>query len=146
MTLESGLLPVQADLGIALAVGDAGHGQIHADLGALALEVGAQALDDLLLDLGGDIRAELLADADDVLGSPAHLSLLFFELAAGDLADGAELGGIVALMDVTAYGANPFCHRIDLLPLSGQSLNCILRPPETACRSLVLWYHARRSL
>ena len=109
--LQRGLLPVQADLGIALAVGDAGHGQIHADLGALALEVGAQALDDLLLDLGGDIRAELLADADDVLGGPAHLSLLFFELAAGDLADRAELGGIVSLVDVTAYGAYPFCHK-----------------------------------
>ena len=37
-------LPVQADFGIAFAMGNAGHGQIHANLGALAHEVLTQAL------------------------------------------------------------------------------------------------------
>src|SRR5699024_9291398 len=33
------LLPVQADFGVALAMGHTGHSQVHANLGALALEV-----------------------------------------------------------------------------------------------------------
>src|SRR5699024_4896833 len=44
----SSLLPVQADLRIALAMSNASHGQIHADLGALAVEVGAQIVHDVL--------------------------------------------------------------------------------------------------
>ena len=36
---QAGLVPIIADLGITLPVGNAGHGQIHADLRAFALEV-----------------------------------------------------------------------------------------------------------
>ena len=71
----------------------AGHGQIHTDLGALTHEVGVQAVDDLLLSLLGDICAEGLAHAHNVLGSPAHLTLLLGELRGGNTALGALLGG-----------------------------------------------------
>ena len=50
------LFPVQADLGIALAVRDARHAQVHAHLGALAVEVRLELLEDVLLVLVGDVR------------------------------------------------------------------------------------------
>ena len=99
------LLPVQADLRIALAVGDAGHGQVHAHLGALALEVSAKVVHDVLGDLGE------LANAHDVLGGPGHLGLgLLDETVARDAALRAlEISGqllAVELLNVTANGAN----------------------------------------
>ena len=109
--LKAGLLPVQADFGITLAVRNARHCKVHADLGALALEVGSQAVDDLLAHLFGHIRAELLADADDMLRRPAHIFLLLNKLRAGNVALGAKLGGILSLVNVTANRANPFFHK-----------------------------------
>jgi len=47
---KSCLLPVQANFGIALAVSNTGHAQVHTNLGALALEVGHQLLEDVLLE------------------------------------------------------------------------------------------------
>ena len=108
--LVSCLLPVKADLGIAFTVSDASHCQVHADLGALALEVCAQAADDLLADAFGNVCAEALADADYMLSCPGLLLGLLDELAAGDIADGALLRGSVAFVNVTTYGAYPFCH------------------------------------
>ena len=96
--LIGGLLPVEAYLGITLAVGDPGHGQIHTHLCALALEVGAQTLDDLLVNA--------LGHAHHVLGGPGHIAGLGVELLGGGAADRALLGGAVALMDITAYAAN----------------------------------------
>ena len=113
--LQAGLLPVQADLGIALAVRDTGHRQIHTDLGALALEVGAQTVDDLLLNLLGHIRAEGLAHAHNVLGSPRLLFLLLDELIAGDVAHGTLGRGIGTLVNVTADRADPLLHNCILL-------------------------------
>ena len=84
--LQTGLLPVHTDLGIALTMSHTGHGQIHTHLGALALEVGSQTVDDLLLHVGRNVRAERLAHADDVLGSPGLLSLLLDELGAVNMA------------------------------------------------------------
>ncbi len=55
----SGLFPVQADLGVALAVRDASHAQVHSDLGALAVEIGLQLIEDVLLVLGGDVGVVL---------------------------------------------------------------------------------------
>ena len=46
--LVSSLLPVQTDFRVAFAVSDAGHCQIHTDLGALALEMLAQISHDVL--------------------------------------------------------------------------------------------------
>lgn len=103
--LVSSLLPVQADLGIALAMSDASHGQVHTDLRALALEVGAQVGNDVL----GDTLH--LGDAHDVLGSPLELPLLLLqETRTGNAALGAleVLGQLVAveLFHITANGAN----------------------------------------
>ena len=86
------------------------HGQIHADLTALALKVGAQTGDDLFLYLGGNVRAEHLADADDVLRRPGLLLRLQRELAAGDMAHRALRRGRIAFMNVTANRANPLFH------------------------------------
>ena len=103
--LVGSLLPVQADLGIALAMSDASHGQVHTDLRALALKVGAQVGNDIL----GD--ALHLGDAYDVLGSPLELALfLLQETRTGNAALGAleVLGQLVAveLFHITANGAN----------------------------------------
>ena len=46
---EGGLFPVQTNLGIALAMRDASHAQVHAHLGALAVEIGLQLIEDELL-------------------------------------------------------------------------------------------------
>ena len=100
--LQSGPAPVLADLGVTLAVGHTGHGQIHANLGALALEVGAQALDDL--------RINALGYAHDMLGGPGHLALLLHKLVGADAALGALLRGGLALVDVTADAANKLFH------------------------------------
>ena len=97
-----GLFPVQADLGIALPVGHTGHGQVHANLGALAVEVGAQILHDVL--------GSTLGHAHHVLSGPTHLGALLHELAAGGLALGTFLRGLVAFMDITANAANILAH------------------------------------
>ena len=93
-----------SDLGIALTLSHTGHCQIHADLAALALEVGAQAIDDLLR------NALSLADAHDVLGDIGVAGLLD-ESGSGSLADRALLGD-AALSDVTTDGANVLLHKI----------------------------------
>ena len=103
-----GLLPVQAYLGVTLAVGDAGHGQIHADLGALAFKIHAQASDYLI---GAALR-----DADNVLGRPGHLTgFNLLELLGRSLALRALLGRGVALVHITTYAADPLSHDFFLL-------------------------------
>ena len=99
------LFPVQADLRIALAERDAGHGKIHADFAALAGEVGAQTLFDLF--------RNVLGDADDMLGGPGQF--IFFlddEAAAGNLALRADkaLGKGFALVDIAADRTYKFLH------------------------------------
>src|SRR5699024_7397308 len=116
--LIGGLLPVQANLGIALAVGNAGHAQIHADLGALAVEVGHQLLEDVLLVLLADVGVILHSLGIDtvlVLSSQLHLALHLIELGTGGLADRAELRGILPFVDITADRANPLLHSYFLL-------------------------------
>ena len=66
-------------------VSDTAHGQIHADLAALAVEVFAQTLLDLL--------GNVLGDADDMLGD-VGVVLLLNELGCRGLADRAELGEV----------------------------------------------------
>ena len=97
-----GLLPVQADLRVALAVRNARHREIHADLRALALEVRAQVREDVL--------ADALCNADDMLSRPAHFLVLLLELRSRRLADRAELGSRVALINVTTYRTYKLCH------------------------------------
>jgi len=83
-------------------VGHAGHSQIHTDLSALALEVLAQALDDLLI--------HALGYAHHVLRGPGAVSGLLFELRRGSAAHGALGRGGIALMNITTDGANKLFH------------------------------------
>ena len=100
--LKSGPLPVQADLRIAFPVGDAGHGQVHADFAAFAFKVCPQASLNLF--------RGILRDADDVLCRPGHLAALLNKLGAGDVADRALCGGIFAFIDITANRTYEFFH------------------------------------
>ena len=91
-------------------MGNTGHGQVHTHLGALAFEVGLQTGNDLSLDFFGNVGAKLLAYTDNMLSSPGHAFLHLGESGAGNLALGAELGGILSLINVTAYRTYPFLH------------------------------------
>ena len=110
----SGLLPVQADLGVAFAVGDPGHAQVHTDLAALAVEVGLQLLQDISLVLSGDVGVVgngLLIDAQLVLSGQLVI-LHDLELGTVHLADGAleVLRHGFAFVDITANGADKLLH------------------------------------
>ena len=94
---------VQADLRIALTMGNPGHGQIHTDLGALAGKVLPQTSQDVL--------GSVLGHAQHVLGSVNGVVTGVF--LHGGAADGALLDGLLA--DVTA-------NRTDILH------NCV--PPK----------------
>ena len=96
-------------------MGHPGHGQVHAHFRALTGKVGVQAVEDLLLHLGGDIRAEGLAYAHHMLGGPGHVRALLLELRAGNAALGALLRGGISLVNITANGANPLLHNCILL-------------------------------
>ncbi len=96
-----GLFPIQGDLGIALTRGHAGHAQIHTDLGALAVEVGLQLLEDVSLILFGH-AVELGADAEHMLSCQLDLAFDLDELCAGNAAERALFGRGVTLMDITA--------------------------------------------
>jgi hypothetical protein len=111
----SSLFPVQADFGVALAVSDPSHAQVHTDFAALAVEVSEQ----LLLDVGlifcgnvGVVGYGLFVDAELVLSSQLHLALLLYELGSGDLTYGAAelsvqlLGGV----NITTNTANKLFH------------------------------------
>ena len=100
------LLPVQADLGVALAVCDTGHAQVHTNLGALAIEVGHELIEDVLLVLSGDVGVVLYGLCVNAIlmdSSQLLLALLLNELGSGNLADGAaEIGRqFIAGIDVT---------------------------------------------
>ena len=100
--LISGLLPVQTDLRIALAVGHTSHSQIHTNLATFAIKVGTQAFNDLLV--------YTLSHTDYMLGSPIHLAFLFSELGTSHATLGAFLWRDISLMDITADRTNPFLH------------------------------------
>jgi hypothetical protein len=51
-----------------------------------------------------------------MLSCQLHLAALLHELGAGDVADGALGGGLVALIDVTADRANVLFHDKIFLP------------------------------
>ena len=108
-----GLLPVQADLGIALAVRNARHAEVHTDFAALAVEVGHQLVKDILLVLFGDVRVVLhglAVNAELVLGSELELTLDLFEHVALGVAHGALRRSLGAFIDITANLAKPLFH------------------------------------
>ena len=82
---------------------------MKADKTAATIEGYSRTID-MFLDFLGDIVAEHLAHADNMLGSPGQLIGLKGELLAGDLADRAFFGRILALVNVTANGAYPLFH------------------------------------
>ena len=89
-------------------MGNAGHRQVHANLGALAGEVHAQTFQNLLIHAG--------SNPDHMLGSPGEGALLLLlELGSGSLALGAEFGGGVPFVNITADGANKLSHVYTLL-------------------------------
>ena len=115
--LISGLLPVEADLGIALTVSDPGHAQIHTHLAALAVEVGHELIEDVLLILLGDVGVVLhglCIDAELVLSSQLQLALDLFKRILG-VADGALDGSLGTLINITANLADPLLHSYILL-------------------------------
>ena len=94
-------------------MGDARHAQVHADLGALAVEVGLQLLEDVGLVLVGDVGVvldRLVIDAVLVLGGELKLTLDLLESAGRSVADRALRGRLGALVDVTADLADPLIH------------------------------------
>ena len=106
--LKGVTLPGFGDLGVALAVSHAAHGQVHANFAALAVEVLAQTLQDLF--------RGVLGNADHVLGHIGVI-LLLDELGSRGLADRAVLRD-GTFGDVAADGANIFRHSNSLLLLS----------------------------
>ena len=100
---KSGGLPVFGNFGVALSCGNASHGEVHTDFGALALKVGAQTLDDLF--------GSALGNAQHVLGSPVKFVLYDLnKFFARDFATGALIGTDVGFNDFSANGASPFFH------------------------------------
>ena len=77
---------------------DAGHGQVHTDFGALALEVGAE--------IGLDILGDIGSDADHVLSGPGHVTGLLDELLGGSAALRTLLGSLGTFVNITANAAN----------------------------------------
>ena len=107
------------DLGVALTLCHTGHGQVHADLAALTLKVGAQTVHDLL---GHTLS---LADAHHMLG---HIGVagLFDKCGCRSLADGALLRDR-AFSDITTDGADILFHK--------NILHCF-----SLCSWPLLWY------
>jgi len=102
---ESITLESFSDFGIALAVGLAAHGQIHAYLGAFAFEVGLQAFP--------YFGITTLGNADLMFGYELQITVLFqlFELASGNFALRAAFRGFGTFVDVSANCAYKFlCH------------------------------------
>jgi hypothetical protein len=109
----SGLLPIQADLRIALTVSDPSHAQIHTNLGALAGEVGLQLLQDISLVLSADavvVLDGLLINTILMLSSQSHLASHLLEHRCRHVADRTFSGSGLALSNITADSANPFLH------------------------------------
>ena len=110
-----GLLPVQADLGIALTMSDTGHAQIHTHLGALAGEVGLQLLEDICLVFVGNSGVVLngaVVYAVLMLSGQRQLALELLELVGANAAEGTfEISGQgLALVNITANSANILSH------------------------------------
>ena len=94
---------------IPVAIRLTAHGQVHANLGALAVEVHAQALDDAGVNALGNAHAMLVG-----IGLFTAHGL---ELALGSLALGAEFGSFGTFINVAANLANPFHDQMTSLEL-----------------------------
>jgi hypothetical protein len=86
-------------------VGDTSHRQIHAHLGAFTIEVGAQ--------IRHDILGRAPSNALNVLGSPGSLAGLLAELGTRRAALRALFRCGIALVDITANGADILFHDLN---------------------------------
>ncbi len=97
-------------LGIALAVGLTAHGKIHAYLTALAGEMVLKVFDHLLV---GSFLTGSTENVSSSEGGSVALIFEFLKLGSRCLTDGAALGSLSALVDVTANGTNKlFLHDV----------------------------------
>ena len=99
--LKSVALESLGNLGIALAVGLARHGQIHAYLTALALEMGIEISNHLLIATLGNAQSMLCSIVDGVF-------LEFLKLGCGHAALRATLGSGGSFVYIAAHGTNKF--------------------------------------
>ena len=90
------------NLRIAFALCLTAHCQIHANLGALAVEVHYQAVIDFLV--------YALRNADLMLASKGSALFLLDELLSRRFALGAELRSLLTFIDITAYRTHKFFH------------------------------------
>ena len=91
------LLVVQSDLGITLSVSCSCHSEVHTDLGALAVEVSAKPLDDLIGNTLG--YADLMLACDNQLALALCYSL---ELVAAGMALRTFIGSLFSNINITA--------------------------------------------
>jgi len=106
--------------GVAIAVSLTAHGQVHANLGALAVEIHAKALDDAGVNTLGHAHTMLV-----------RIGLLFaheLELALGSLALGAEFRSFGTFVNIAANLANPFHDQMTSLELKSESEGASLAP------------------
>ena len=106
------LLVVETYLGIALAVSGSCHCKVHADFCALAGEVSAQTLNDLLGNALEPAYADLMLVSENQL---AAVVVDNSELGAGNAALRALLRSCVAFVNIAAYRTYKFHN--DLPPL-----------------------------
>ena len=108
---QAGLLPVHADLGIALAVRNARHGQIHADLAALARRSWrADRRSISSCTSAGTSAPNTLPTPTTCSAAQVFSSACSVNLLPGTWHTGALRRGRIAFMNVTANRANPLFH------------------------------------
>lgn len=93
------------DFGVALAVCLASHGQVHANLAALSVEMVFQTLDYFL---GHVILVSLSGNVNGSESQVASGVFHFLELVFASLADGALLGSLGTFVDISTNSANEF--------------------------------------
>ena len=92
------------DFGVAFAFGDAAHGEVHAYFAAFAVEVCLEVFDDVGIDA--------LGYADDVFGGEDGVGGWSVEFGGWGFALGAVRRRLIASVDVTANGTDPFFHDV----------------------------------
>ena len=101
--LKSSGLVVLCNFRIAFSCSLTGHCQVHANLGALALEVLTQTLEDL--------RINTFCYTDSVLVSPSNLSAyLLLKFGSRRFALWAEFRWSLSCINIATNFANPFFH------------------------------------
>ena len=107
------LLQVETDLGIAFAISDACHAEVHTNFGALAVEVSHKLLADVFLIFSADVGIVLYGLCVNtilVLSCKLELAFLLNKLLCRNLAYRALLRSSFSLVNITAYRTYKLCH------------------------------------